>query len=134
MIRRTLIAIACVISSSAWAADDVPPAKFPVDDYCRYTANCDYEIRERLLSIPVWVFEWTRAQRTQGGTVRFEQRGQKLIAHVDTGMKCEAEVTFVEGGFMCSGCDEASSKKYVQVDDAYQSVFGSYILTLRPPR
>ena len=124
MIRTTLTAIAaCLVASSVSANDD----------HCRYTANCDYEIRERLLSIPVWTFEATRAQRlVVSGQVRFEQQGGKLIAHIDVGIKCEAEVKFVEGGFMVD-CTDPNSKKYVQVVDTYQSVFGTYILTLRPP-
>jgi len=123
MLRAILAALAaCLVASTSSASDD----------HCRYTANCDYEIRERLLSIPVWILEVTRAQRLLvTGEVRFEKRGYKLIAHVDDGLKCETEITFVEGGFMC-GCTDP--KKYVQVDDAYQSIFGSYILTLRPPR
>ena len=67
------------------------------------------------------------------GQVRFEQQAGKLIAHIDVGIKCEAEVKFVEGGFMVD-CTDPNSKKYVQVVDTYQSVFGTYILTIRPPR
>src|SRR5262245_22143757 len=80
MIRTILAALAaCLVASGASANDD----------HCRYTANCDYEIRERLLGIPVWIFEMTRAQRLiLTGEVRFEKRGYKLFALSDTGMKC----------------------------------------------
>lgn len=123
MIRTSIAALAACLLASFASADD---------DHCRYTANCDYEIRERLLSIPLWVIEVTRAQRmVVSGHVRFEQQGYKLISHFDDGIKCDAEVTFVPGGFL-AGCTDP--KKYVQVDDAYQSIFGSYILTIRPPR
>jgi hypothetical protein len=129
----TLVAV-CLAASNAMAADDVPPAQFPVDDLCRVTANCDYEIRERLLSIPVWHFEWTRAQRTQGGLVRFEMRGNKLIGNIDAGVKCDNEIVFVEGGFMMDTCPMTAARKFVQVDDTYQCFCGTYILTIRPPR
>jgi len=122
---RTLLAIlaASLMVASAATAND---------DHCRATGNCDYEIREKLLSIPVWTWEMTRAQRTHiTGEVRFKMQGYKLIADVDVGWKCEAEVKFVEGGFMV-GCDDP--KKYVQVAGTYQSIWGSYILTFRPPR
>lgn len=124
---RTLLAvlILCLTSHGRVSAQD---------DLCRYTANCDYEIRERLLSIPYWIFEVQRAGRmVVSGQTRCEKRGYKLFALTDTGLKCEAEVTFVEGGFT-TDCTDPRSKKYVQVDDAYQSIFGSYILTLRPPQ
>ena len=126
MIRMTLaILVLCLAGFASASAQD---------DHCRYTANCDYEIRERLLSIPVWTFEVMRAGRmVVSGQTRFEKRGYKLFALTDTGLKCEAEVIFVEGGFMAD-CTDPGSKKYVQVDDAYQAIFGSYILTLRPPR
>lgn len=82
----------------------------------------------------MWLFEVTRAGRVVvSGKTHFEKRDHKLFALTDTGMKCEAEVTSVEGGFM-TDCTDPTSKKYVQVDDAYQSIFGSYILTLRPSR
>ena len=134
MIRTKLAALAaCLIATSALAVDVLSTGS-PVDDHCRYTANCDYEIREKLLSIPVWIFEATRAQRMLvTGQIRFEQQGYKLIAHIDAGIKCEAEITFLEGGFMYPGCLDFP-KKYVQVDDAYQSILGTYIHTLRPPR
>lgn len=123
MIRTILAALAACLVASGSSAND---------DHCRYTANCDYEIREKLLSIPEWIFEVTRAQRlVVSGKVRFERRGYMLISHFDDGLKCEAEVTFVEGGFM-AGCTDP--KKYVQVVDSYQSIFGTYILTMRPPR
>jgi hypothetical protein len=123
MIRTVLLAFAACLAACSASAND---------DHCRYTANCDYEIRERLLSIPVWTFEMARAQRTLiTGEVRFKLREQRLVADVDVGWKCEAEVKFVEGGFMV-GCDDP--KKYVQVVDAYQSILGTYIFTLRPPR
>jgi hypothetical protein len=93
--------------------------------FCLATANCDFEIRDRLLGTPVWLLEYTRAQRTQSGLIRFEKRGYKLIANVDLGYKCETR-----GGFMLEPCSDA--KKFVQVDNVYQSVFGSYILTIRP--
>jgi len=104
MIRTILCAlVACFVACRA-SGDD---------DHCRYTANCDYEIRERLLSIPVWLFEVTRAGRVVvSGRTHFEKRGHRLFALTDTGMKCEAEVTFVEGGFM-TDCTDPTSKKYV---------------------
>jgi len=123
MIRTmpAILAASLLVASAASARDDL----------CRATGNCDYEIREKLLSIPVWTWEMTRAARTHiTGEVRFKMQGQKLIADVDVGWKCEAEVKFVEGGFMV-GCDDP--KKYVQVAETYQSVWGSYILTFRPP-
>ena len=49
--KLTALGATCLIASRALAADDVS-AIGPVDDLCRATANCDYEIRERLLSIP----------------------------------------------------------------------------------
>jgi len=135
MIRTKLAALAaCLIATSALAADDVPSTGSPVDDLCRATANCDYEIRERLLSIPVWHFEWTRAQRTQGGLVRFEKRGYKLIGNIDAGVKCDNEIEFVEGGFMMDTCPMTVPRMFVQVDDTYQCFWGTYILTIRPPR
>ena len=52
MLKTKLASLAtCFIASSSLAADDVALAG-PVDDLCRATASCDYEIRERLLSIP----------------------------------------------------------------------------------
>lgn len=134
MIKTKLATLAaCLIGSSALAADDAASTG-PVDDLCRATADCDYEIRERLLSIPVWIFEGVRAQRNLvTGHVRFEKRGYKLIAHIDYGIKCEVEVIFVEGGFICPDCEDFP-KKYVRVDDAYQNIHGTYIHILRPPR
>jgi hypothetical protein len=126
MIKAALTATAvCLVSAIAFADDD----------HCRYTANCDYEIRERLLSIPVWNLEFTRAQRTQVWPVRFEKRGYKLFGIIDAGIKCENEVEFVEKGFLFDSCPPSQSREWVQVDgDIYQSIKGSYILTLRPPR
>ena len=74
----------------------------------------------------------TRAQRTQlSGDVRFRQQGYKLFADVDVGWKYETEVT-VDGGFVCML--SAGPRKYVQVDDAFQAIVGTYIYTILPPR
>jgi hypothetical protein len=126
MTRTKLAALAaCLIASSASAQEDL----------CLATANCDYEIRARLLGTPVWLFEITRAQRTISGVMRFEQRGYKLIGHFDTGLKCDSEIKFVEGGFTLETCGDAFyGRKFVQVDDAYQVIYGTYIYTIRPPR
>lgn len=124
MIRTIVAALsACLVTSGASA----------VDDLCRFTANCDYEIRERLLGAPAWHFEWTRAQRTTGGMIRFEQQGYKLIGLIDAGWKCDSEVEFVEGGFRLDTC-ATGVQLFVQVDDTYQSFFGTYIFTIRPVR
>lgn len=123
MIIRMMVAMfgVCIVASGGSANDDI----------CRYTANCDYEIRERLLSVPVWHFEWTRAQRTTGGLIRFEQQAYKLIGRIDAGWKCDNEVEFVEGGFRLDTC-ATGVQNFVQVDDTYQSFFGTYIYTIRP--
>jgi hypothetical protein len=123
MLIRTSVAV--------FAAGLASCAASPVDDLCRYTGNCDYEIRERLLSMPVWHFEWTRAQRTTGGLIRFEQRGYKLIGIIDAGWKCDNEVEFMEGGFQLDTC-ATGIQKFFQVDDTYQSFFGTYVYTIRP--
>ena len=112
---------ACLVTSGVSALDDL----------CRYTGNCDYEIRERLLSAREWHFEWTRAQRTTGGLIRFEKQGHKLIGHIDAGWKCDNEVEFVVGGFQLDTC-ATGVQNFVQVDDTYQSFFGTYIYTIRP--
>jgi hypothetical protein len=117
--------------AAALSACLVPSAGSAYDDLCRYTGNCDYEIRERLLSVPVWQFECTRAQKTTGGLIRFEQRGHKLIGNIDAGWKCENEVEFVQGGFQLNTC-ATGVQNFVQVDDTYQSFFGTYIYTIRP--
>lgn len=128
-----LAALAACFASSALAADEAA-ATGPVDDLCRATADCDYETRDRLLSIPVWIFEGVRAQRILvAGQVRFEKRGHRLIAHIDYGIKCEVEVRLMTGGFICPDCEDFP-KTYVRVDDAYQNIVGTYIYTLRPPR
>lgn len=122
MVKMMVTALTvCLVASGAPAGDDI----------CRYTANCDYEIRERLLGVPVWHFEWTRAQRITGGLIRFEQRGYKLIAYIDAGWKCDNEVEFVEGGFRLDTC-ATGVQNFAQVDDTYQSFFGTYIYTIRP--
>lgn len=133
MIRTKLAALAaCLFATSVFAADDMA-SMGPVDDLCRATASCDYEIREKLLSVPVWTLVVTRAQRThQSGEVRFRQHGYKLIADVDVGLKYETEVTPVDGGFVCML--SAGPRKYVQVDDAFQAIVGTYIYTILPPR
>jgi hypothetical protein len=133
MIKTILMMLASFIFTfGAFAADDAP-ATGPVDDLCRATANCDYEIRERFLSIPVWIIEVTRAQRTLiSGEMRFRQQGYTLIADVDVGWKYQVEVAFVEGGVVFKLA--SGDRKYVQVDDAYQAIQGTYIYTIRPPR
>ena len=133
MIQTKLAALAaCLVATSALAADDIASTG-PVYDLCHATASCDYEIRERLLSVPVWTLVVTRAQRTQlSGEVRFRQQGYKLFADVDTGFKYETEITPVDGGFVCML--SAGPRTYVQVDDAFQAIVGTYIYTIVPPR
>ncbi len=82
--------------------------------------------------MPDWMLAGKAEQKNEGRLVRFEQRGEKLVAIIDTGPWCESDVEFTAGGFVLEMCP--GSRRFEQVDDAYRSFDGAYVLTLRQPR
>ena len=76
MTRTATAALAVILLSSPAVSDAHPD-----------------HIRAKLLATPVWALEWARRGRVQSGKVWFVEKDGKLIGHVNSGFKCDNEVT-----------------------------------------
>jgi hypothetical protein len=99
------------------------------------------QTRSKLLAVPVWAYEEAQAPdntdahgrpgKVERGKAWFKEKGGKLIGYIDTGLKCDSEVTLRADGFDMETCS-AGDKQFLRSGDAYKAVFGSYTYTIRP--
>jgi hypothetical protein len=99
------------------------------------------QVRSKLLAAPAWAYEQAQAPdnadahgrpgKVERGKAWFAEKDGKLIGYIDTGWKCDSEVTLRQDGFDMETC-AAPDKRFVQSGDAFKATFGSYIYTIRP--
>jgi hypothetical protein len=92
-------------------------------------------IRAKLLATPVWIFEDSHGNFVNTGRLRFEQQGDKLIAKLDIGLKCESDVELLPDAFVFEGCAGPPRTMKFNPDDTnapFKNIFGSYTYIVRP--
>jgi hypothetical protein len=92
-------------------------------------------IRAKLLGIPVWIFregyEAKWPDQVHVGKVKFAEKDGKLIGYIDSGFKCDSEVTLREDGFDMETC-VPPDKQFTQSGDEFKASFGTYKFSLTP--
>jgi hypothetical protein len=91
-------------------------------------------IRAQLLATPVWTFEWARPDKVHSGKAWFAEKDGKLIGYIDTGMKCDNEVTLRTDGFDMDTCYHGGDMRFVRSGDEFKSTASGYTYTIRPAR
>ena len=94
------------------------------------------DIRAKLLSTPVWVYEWSPKEgvrgRVESGKVSFIEQDGKLIGVMDEEWrKCSNEVTLRADGFEWQNC-RGYHQGYVRSGNEFKNTDGGWNHTFRP--